>query len=479
MEKDSRISSWMEEHRQQLLEDLKTLCRVDSVSGPAQEGAPYGPGPKAALEAAMEMCAGYGLAVENHGDRVMTADMGPEEPCLDMLAHLDVVGPGDGWDTDPFEPELKEDGYLYGRGVADDKGGAVAALYAMRCVKELGLPLKGRCRLILGTDEENGSSDVAWYYERVKPAPMTFTPDTDFPVCNGEKGFYRLRFSKQWEQEFASPRVTELHGGFRVNVVPGEAYAIIVGMDREKAANLVGPVWQTSGGFLVKAQPPVSVKVEDAPGGVKITAVGKGCHAAMPETGGNANTALLQVLSGLPLADCGSTRAIRALAKALPHGDFYGKALGIAQEDEVTGRLTCSFTQIDVTSAGLKGLCDCRVPVCANEGNCKAVADAKLRGQGFATEGEMIPPHYTPAEGEFIQTLNRCYETYSGREGGCYSMGGGTYVHDVPGGVAFGVVMPGEDVRMHGANERIKAEDLITAAQIFAQAVADLCGEKQ
>ena len=49
----------------------------------------------------------------------------------------------------------------------------------------------------------------------------------------------------------------------------------------------------------------------------------------------------------------------------------------------------------------------------------------------------------------------------------------------MPGGVAFGVVMPGEDVRMHGANERIKAEDLIAAAEIFAQAVADLCGEKQ
>ena len=89
----------------------------------------------------------------------------------------------------------------------------------------------------------------------------------------------------------------------------------------------------------------------------------------------------------------------------------------------------------------------------------------------------MIPPHYTPAEGDFIRTLNRSYETYSGHKGGCYSMGGGTYVHDVPGGVAFGVVMPGEDVRMHGANERIRVEDLLTAAKIFAQAIVDLCGE--
>ena len=96
MEKDIRISQWMDTHREELVEDLKTLCRIDSTSGPAEEGAPYGPGPKKALEAAMALCAGYGFDVTNRGDRVMTADMGPAEPLLDMLAHLDVVGPGGG-----------------------------------------------------------------------------------------------------------------------------------------------------------------------------------------------------------------------------------------------------------------------------------------------------------------------------------------------------------------------------------------------
>ena len=466
MDKNAKIAAWMESHRGEMIEDLKTLCRIPSYSGPAAEGAPYGEGPKKAMEAAMDMCRGYGFAVTNHGDRVMTADMGPETPQLDMLAHLDVVGPGDGWDTDPFEPVEKPDGYIYGRGVADDKGGAVAALYAMRCVKELGLPLSGRCRLILGTDEENGSSDVAWYYERVKPAPHTFTPDSNFPVCNAEKGFYRLRFKKSWAPETALPRVVELHGGFRVNVVPGQAYAIIAGMDKNDLLAAATPLAAEIG---------ATAKVEDAPGGVKLTVEARGCHAAEPETGNNANTALIRVLAGLPLADCGSTRAIHELDKVQPHGDYYGKALGIAQADDVTGRLTCSFTQIDFTAAGLAGLCDCRVPVCANEANCKAVADKTMGALGYETEGAMVPPHWTPAEGAFIRTLNACYEAYSGREGGCYAMGGGTYVHDVPGGVAFGVVMPGEDVRMHGANERIKVDDLVTAAELFAHAVGAIC----
>ncbi len=468
MEKNERIVSWVDGHRDGFLQDLTDLCSIDSTAGPAREGAPYGAGPRAALERAMEMCAGYGFRVTNHGDRVMTADMGPETPVLDVLAHLDVVGPGDGWDTDPFQPVVKPDGCIYGRGVADDKGGAVAALYAMRCVKELGLPVNGRCRLILGTDEENGSSDVAYYYRTVKPAPHTFTPDSDFPVCNAEKGFYRLSFRKTWEPETALPRLTELHGGFRVNVVPGQASALIAGMEKNDLLAAATPLAAELG---------ATVQAEQAEGGVKLTLTAKGCHAAMPETGVNANTALIRVLCGLPLAPCESTKTLRALDKLLPHGDYYGRALGIAQSDGVTGELTCSFTMIDFTETGAQGLCDCRVPVCANEENCKAVADAAMTAAGFVPEGEMIPPHYTPAEGAFIQTLNRCYETYSGRQGGCYSMGGGTYVHDVPGGVAFGVVMPGVDVHMHGANERIPVEDLLTAVKIFAQAIADICGE--
>ena len=467
MEKDARISQWIDSHREEMIEDLAALCRIESMSSPAQEGAPYGPGPKKAMEKAMEICAGYGFDVANRGDRVMTADMGPETPLLDILAHLDVVGPGDGWDTDPFQPVVKPDGRIYGRGVADDKGGAVAALYAMRCVKELGLPVKGRCRLILGTDEENGSSDVAWYYSVIKPAPHTLTPDSDFPVCNAEKGFYRLTFRKTWAPETALPRVTELSGGFRVNVVPGQASAVIAGMDKDALLAAATPLAEALG---------ATVHAELAEGGVKLTVIARGCHAAMPEGGINANTVLIRVLCGLPLAACDSTDALHALDALLPHGDYYGKALGIAQADDVTGRLTCSFTMIEFTAAGASGLCDCRVPVCANEANCKAVADAAMTAAGFSPEGKMIPPHYTPAEGTFIRTLNDSYEAYTGRKGGCYSMGGGTYVHDVPGGVAFGVVMPGTEVNMHGANESIPVEDLLTAAKIFAQSIKDICG---
>ena len=468
MEYKQKIADWMDAHREELLEDLRTLCRIRSVTGEPAENAPYGPGPAEALAKAMELCAGRGFAVENHGWRVMTADLGePEGRTLDILAHLDVVPEGDGWDSDPYEPVIREDGYIYGRGVADDKGGAVAALYAMRCVKELGLPLSAGCRLILGTDEECGSSDIAYYYKHEKPAPNTFSPDSEFPVCNAEKGMYRLRFRKTWDEETALPRVTSLSGGTVTNAVPGEAWAIVAGVE---------PMHLMAGAAPLCAELGASCRVEEAEGGAKLTVVGRGCHAASPETGINANTALIRVLTELPLADCDSTRALRELDRLLPHGDWLGKALGIAQKDEPTGELTCSFTLISFTPAGLEGLCDCRVPLCADNDNCKAVADAAMSACGFETAGMMIPPHYTPEDSDFIRTLLRSYETWTGQKGRCYAMGGGTYVHDVPGGVAFGYGMPGVEVRMHGANERFPVEDLFTAAKIFADVIAEVCG---
>ncbi len=463
-----QIIRWMEEHREELLEDLKTLCRIPSVAGEPAENAPYGEGPAKALAAAMEMCRGYGFAVTNYDWHVAAADLGPAEGrSLDMLAHLDVVGEGDGWDSDPYEPVVKDDGYIYGRGVADDKGGAVAALYAMRCVKELGLPLKSGCRLILGTDEESGSGDIAYYYKRENPAPNTFSPDAEFPLCNAEKGFYRLRFRQTWEAETVQPRVKALSGGFRANVVPTEAWAEIAGMKPEHLL---------AGCMPLCAEVGASCTVEKTESGAKVIVTGEGCHAAMPEQGVNANTVLFYVLSQLPLADCASTGAVQNIARMLPHGDWLGKALGIAQADEVTGELTCSFTMIDFTETGLEGLCDCRVPLCATAENCKDVAEEKLAALGMEAAGMMIPPHYTPADTPFIRTLLGAYESYTGRPGACYHMGGGTYVHDIPGGVAFGIAMPGVDVRMHGANERYPVEDLLTSAEIFAQAIADICG---
>ncbi|MEG1578053.1 MAG: peptidase M20, partial [Oscillospiraceae bacterium] len=77
-----------------------------------------------------------------------------------------------------------------------------------------------------------------------------------------------------------------------------------------------------------------------ADGKTAIRAAGQGGHAASPEESNNALTGLISMLSSLPLANLHSTVALRALSILFPHGDYYGKAIGVAQKDDISGSLT-------------------------------------------------------------------------------------------------------------------------------------------
>ncbi len=462
-----KIEAYMEAHRQEMIEDICTLCRINSEKMPYKPGMPFGEGTFQALAEALTMAEGYGFSVKNYDNYVGTADLNQGERCLDILAHLDVVPAGEGWEvTEPFSPIVK-DGKLYGRGTADDKGPAVVALYAMRAVKELGIPVTKNCRLILGTDEECGSSDIAHYYEEEAEAPMTFSPDGAFPVVNVEKGGLPGHFTREFPASEALPRLISLDAGIKLNVVPGKANATVKGLDLSDLCDLARTLEEETGAeFQIKADEDVAY----------ITAVGKGAHASTPEEGVNALTALLVLLTRLPLADCAQVEALSDLLTLLPHGDVHGEALGVAMEDEVSGILTLAFSLLHVEDGYLEGSFDIRCPICANEENLLKPIKEKMGEKGFVlTNKTMKPPHYVDGNSVFVQTLLKAYEVYTGREGRCESMGGGTYVHNLKNGVAFGASMPGTDNRMHGADEFAVVDELVTAAKIFAQVIADLC----
>ncbi|NMA38156.1 MAG: M20 family metallopeptidase [Papillibacter sp.] len=464
MDIKERISKWVDEREADIIADISRLVAVKSIRGEASESKPFGEGPAEALNLALDICREHGFKVINHDNYVMTADMNDKETVLDILAHLDVVGVGEGWDSDPFKAEVR-DGCLYGRGTDDDKGPAIMALYAMKCIKELGEDRKN-VRLILGTDEESGSSDVKYYYERNKPAPNTFTPDAGFPVINVEKGMYRPEFSKKWEPETELPRVLSFSGGFRLNVVPADASALVAGLELKTIENICTPLADSL---------KVELRLNQTDKGTELAVKGTAGHAAMAEQANNGLTALIKLLCALPLADCESTRAIKQLNELFPHGDTEGVAAGIALEDEISHKLTLAFTLLNMDEKGISGRFDSRVPICATAENCKNVVDKKLKDFGFEVRGEMVPHHYTPEDRPFIKVLLNSYEMYTGLKGECQSIGGGTYVHDVEGGVAFGATMPGFESNLHGANERLNIKDALTACKIFAQVIYDMC----
>lgn len=451
-------------HRQEFTDDLCRLLKIESVKGEALPDMPYGPGPAAALDAAMSMARDYGFTVTDHDHRVVTVDMNDCPAQLDILAHLDVVPGGEGWTvTSPFAPVVKSD-IIYGRGTSDDKGPAMAALYALRAVKELNIPLKKNVRLILGTDEECGSSDVAWYYAHNPEAPMTFSPDAEFPVINIEKGRIHGLLSACW-QTSTLPCLRSLHCGERANVVSRTARATVAGFTAAEAADVASQVEQATG---------VAFTLQDTAAGLHVTAQGVSAHGSTPEKGNNPLTGLLTLLCRLPLAD-GSVPYLAALNRLFPHGDYYGAAAGIARKDDLAGPTTAALTVLHLENGALSGEFDVRTSLSATEENTDAVLRRALTDAGFAYQCSTTRPHHVPADSPLVQELLHCYKTYTGQKGETLAMGGATYVHDLKNGVAFGCIPPEVDTHMHGADEWMSLDTLFLSAKMFAQAIIDLC----
>lgn len=463
-----KIDQWFEEHREELVQDIMRLCRIRSVRGESSEGLPYGEGPAKALEEALRMAEGMGFSTRNYENYVGTVDYNDKETELLILAHLDVVPEGSGWSvTEPYEPKVVE-GKLYARGSADDKGPAVAALYAMRALRELDVKLNRNVRLLVGTDEECGSSDLKYYFAREKAPKHSFSPDASYPVCNVEKGSFGGEFTAKWDESTALPRIVYARGGHTSNVVPRDAEALVEGLTASEVKEVCARFAEKTGARFT---------VTESDQGVKIDVLGVGAHASTPEKGNNAALALVEMLCALPLAPCEGLERLKAVAEIFPHRDGAGQAAGVAQSDEVSGALTLNIGIFEYGLDGLRGVIDSRVPVCANEENMSRVLQRRLGECGLTLPSTaMRAPHHTPAESPLVRTLLNVYEEVTGEKGYCYSMGGGTYVHNIEGGVAFGCGKQGIDNHMHGPDEFAVVEDLVESARMFARVIVGMCG---
>ena len=461
-----KINAWFDANSGDMIEDLGRLIAINSVRSKSEDGAPYGVESRAVLALAQAMLEERGFAVKLFEDMIVTANYGPSPPLMGILAHLDIVATGEGWDTNPLEL-VEKDGNLYGRGVMDNKGPAVAAMYALYCTRDLFPKLSQGVQIILGSGEETGFNDVKQYLDKNTPPPNVFTPDAEYPVVNIEKGRFMPVFGAKWEKEMELPRIISITGGKTPNVVPNYSEAVIEGFSAEDAEKFCREYTDKTG---------VKFTVTPDENKLTITAEGKAAHASLPERGNNAQTALIEMLAAMPFAKSKGFEFLCTLNRLFPHGDYRGTALGIDMNDEKTGRITVNFGVLRFSELEFSGNFDSRTPACADEVDLLETTRAILGREGMSiTYHEITGCHHTPEETVFVQNLLRLYEEYTENPGKCLSIGGLTYVHDIPGGVAFGCAMPGDDNRVHGANEYIKKEQLITSAKMFTQAIIDMC----
>lgn len=198
---EQKILEKIDACKDQMLEDIRSLVKIDSVETAAAPGAPFGPGVQKALQKALETGERLGFRTVNFDNYIGYVEYGKGEDYVCAIGHVDVVPPGDGWRQPPFSGHMEE-GTLYGRGVLDNKGPIIACLYGLYVLKELGYEPKHRIRIIFGCDEESGFEDLSWYLTKEKPPLYGFTPDCKFPVVYAERGRAVIRVKAEEMESF-------------------------------------------------------------------------------------------------------------------------------------------------------------------------------------------------------------------------------------------------------------------------------------
>ena len=136
-----------------------------------------------------------GFASKNLEGYAGHLEMGQGEELVGILCHVDVVPEGDGWTTPAYSANIR-DGKIFARGAIDDKGPTMAAYYAMKIVKELGLPLSKRVRMIIGTDEESNWKCVDHYFKMKKCQQLVLHRMQTFQLLMQKKEFLIYKLCK-------------------------------------------------------------------------------------------------------------------------------------------------------------------------------------------------------------------------------------------------------------------------------------------
>lgn len=438
-----KIKEWIENNKAGLIRDVCALTEIPSVSSPGEGGWPFGTGCRQVLNKALALAKEIGLETENYENYCASAVLkGETDQELGFFSHLDVVPEGTGWTvTQPYTPLIK-DGWIYGRGSADNKGPAVAALYTMKYFKENNIPLRHSLRLFFGCDEERGMEDIKYYLEHHNPPSFSLVPDAAFPVCCGEKGRYQIVCEARVSQDIIS-----IKGGEGINSVPSRAEVLLKPCGSEP-----------------------------------FTADGRSAHAAKPETGDNAIIKLAEKLVQNGLLNEPDERIFHFLSDAL--ADYDGTGLNIDCEDADSGPLTVVASMLESTEyAGTVRLSlDLRYPVTADTDRIESGVKNTAESYGWTVvKMEHNPSFYIDKENCTVKMLTSICSRVYGHTFEPYCMGGGTYARKLPNAVGYGPGLsyqkkPCEDGhgRGHQPDECVCIENLVKAVEIYIDAVLEL-----
>jgi succinyl-diaminopimelate desuccinylase len=409
--------------KDEIIATTQNLIQINTVETEPVANAPFGKGNREALDYVLNIGKQWGVTTKDLDGYAGYLEFGEGEDVVVVMPHLDVVPEGIDWDYPPFSGVIHNE-KIYGRGATDNKGPAAAVLYAFKIVRDSGLPLKKRVRLVFGVDEESGFECVKHYIKEEGLPTIGFTPDGAFPAVFAEKGVVNGTFVASFSPETPALIFT---GGSARNIVPQYAKAVFAGKTYE--------------------------------------AIGVPAHASIPEAGENAIIKLAEKLQGVlfhPVLEFFKIAASR-------------EKLGIAFRDEISGELTQNLGLIKVDEKGATLSINIRYPITKKGEEIIEKLKAVGKINGFSFEGYTnSPPHYVLEESKLIQTLLKAYTEVTGLVGKPIAQGGGTYARVLGNFAAYGARFPEEAYNAHQKNECISIDALLRATEIYATAIYQL-----
>lgn len=439
------ILETVKKNKEKMLEDMQGLLRIDStlVESDSPE-APFGEGIRASLDYVLALGEQMGFKVKNVKNVAGHIEFGEGEEIVGILCHVDVVPAVGNWKYPPFSGTISE-GRIYSRGASDDKGPTIAALYALKTLKDLGFEPKKRVRLIIGTDEESHWRDLPEYFKECEMPDLGFSPDADFPVIFAEKGIMSLDITG------TTTSGIYFSAGDRYNVVPDEAKAKV---SQDLKHDFSEYLKETG----LKGEYNEEIEI-----------FGKAAHAMEPDNGINALVKLSEFLYKY-IQD----PFLAFISENLTDSRFKKINLDFSDPEMKDLTVNVAFLKIE-NSKGRLGL-NLRYPINWDKEHFLKEFGRIAERYGLKVEVKSDQePHYVDKNDPLVKTLHQAYIEYTGDDKTpLLTIGGGTYARALKKGVAFGPGFPGREEVAHQVDEYIEIEDIILATAIMAKAVYEL-----
>lgn len=438
----------IDDNFENFLVDLQKLIQIPSVYEKDDSNFPFGAEIDRALKEMLSIAEGFGFKTfYDPKGYYGYADYGEGDKMIGVLGHLDAVPSGDAkhWNNPPFQVTIK-DGKAYGRGVQDDKGPTLTAMYAFKALIDSGVQINKKVRFIFGTDEENLWRCINRYNEIEQIPDYGFTPDANFPLIYAEKGLLQVDLLAKSESGLV------FSGGDAYNSVPS---SITYTTDQADAL----------------AQALDSLGFEYAREADAITVAGHSAHAKDAEKGVNAISRLLMAMNQV-----GMKTACSNFVTDLINEDALAKNIFGDCVDEMSGHLKFNIGKISIRPEQEELNIDMRIPVSISKEFVLERLTAAASKHGFEIrENDYLRSIYTPLDSPLVKSLLGAYQEVTGdTESEPISSGGATYARAMDNCVAFGAAFPHSEETEHQPNEYATIEDMKTAMEVYYRAFENL-----